>query len=285
LGELKKQHVEAVKAVTFKHSELELARSLDEKGASRLKLKVETLRAQITEGAPTEYAKLCDQIKVYKVKIADADTEIGRLKAVIANLAAAKQSKHEAEVKLDGKHVELERIRKTRSEWSYLKDACAKDGIRQLEIDAVVPRINLYANELLRVGQFNDMVKLITQDPEGREVLDLLTIDQDGDEVLLSNRSGGEKVWPLKTIRLAMARLNNEKSGRDFRTLLADEEDSPLSVENALRFVSLYRSIITPHAETGVSTFDDAYFITHKPECASLADHLLTFKKGVVEID
>uniref|UniRef100_A0A6M3L938 Uncharacterized protein n=1 Tax=viral metagenome TaxID=1070528 RepID=A0A6M3L938_9ZZZZ len=224
--------------------------------------------------------------------------EIKELKNVIFRGNAAMNERgldiHSVKIEISRKESAVEKLKTAQvrrglvtgesSEWKYLKDACSKDGLRALEIDAVVPSLNFYANELLYHAYGGETVKLITQDEEGREILDIMIIDRDGEETLLSNRSGGEKVWPLKTIRLAMARMNNEKSGRDFRTLLADEEDGPLSLDNARRFVSLYRAIVTAN-QAGVKTFDDCFYITHKPECVAMADHVLRFTGEGMEVE
>jgi hypothetical protein len=56
----------------------------------------------------------------------------------------------------------------------------------------MAPLITAKANELLSMA-FGPLftVKFRTQDEEGREVLDILTIGEDGEEVLLENLSGG----------------------------------------------------------------------------------------------
>lgn len=283
--DLEKQHGELVEKGKEKKAAMVRDAEMNANRVDNIERKVAEIRSTIDAEAEKKIIALNFKIESLKEGIKGLDFEEMRLKGEIIQHEKDLEQKQVDIKKLADLDAEQKRLSAERSRWAYLKDACSKDGLRALEIDAVTPKINEYANELLRLGQFPDMVKLITQDPEGKEILDLLCIDRDGDETLLSNRSGGEKVWPLKTIRLAMARINNEKSGRDFRTLLADEEDGPLSLENALRFVSLYRSIITPHPETGARTFDDCVYISHKSECVAMADHVLRFGKGGVEVE
>jgi len=165
-------------------------------------------------------------------------------------------------------------------EWTYLRDALSKDGLRALEIDAVAPSISAYANQIL----FNTFgpaysVKLRTQDDEGREVLDILAIEEDGKETLLEDLSGGEKVWSLKALRLAMTLIAKQKSARQFLSALADEEDGALDAGNAQNFIHLYRSFMD------AGGFEDCYFISHRPECIAMADHVLEFGNGGVSIN
>jgi len=283
--ELEKQHAELMQKGISKKEAMAAAAKMNATRVKNLEAKIADIRSTIDHAAEVAVSETKETIGDFKQQITTAEIEAGRLKSVISAFERDVLELQEAEKALAELEIEQKRLSKERGVFAYIKDACSKDGLRALEIDAVTPAINEYANELLRKAEWNEMVKLITQDPNGREILDLLIIDRDGEETLLSNRSGGEKVWPLKTIRLAMARINNERSGRNFRTLLADEEDGPLSTENALRFVSLYRSIITPHPESGIKTFDDCYYISHKEACVAMADHVLTFKRGGVEVN
>ena len=166
------------------------------------------------------------------------------------------------------------------NEWNYLKNAVSKDGLRALEIDSVAPSISAYANQIL-LNTFGPAysVKLRTQDDEGRETLDILAIEEDGRETFLDDLSGGERVWSLKALRLAMTLISKEKSGKAFQTAMADEEDGPLDTGNARNFIQLYRSFM----ETG--GFESCYFISHRPECIELADSVLEFGNGGISIN
>ncbi len=191
----------------------------------------------------------------------------------------SEQETAEADLKkITGK---IARITHEKSEWDYLRNACGKNGLQALEIDGVAPLITNYANELLSQSFGpNFSVKLVTQDEEtGKEVLDIVVIRGDGSESLLENLSGGEKVWILKALRLAMTMVSKEKSGRNFTSFFADEEDGALDGEKALNFVGLYRSLM----ETG--GFDSCYYISHNPGVVAMADHQLVFSKGGITIE
>ena len=166
-------------------------------------------------------------------------------------------------------------------EWSYLKYACSKDGFRALEIDSVAPAIAAAANELLH-STFGSgtSIEIITQDPEtSKEILDIMVHTADGDCTEITMFSGGEKVWLLKACRLALTMISKERSGRIIQTCFADEEDGALDPDKALQFVNLYRAFIVQ------GDFHTGFFISHKPACIAMADHLITFSTSGVSIN
>jgi exonuclease SbcC len=76
-----------------------------------------------------------------------------------------------------------------------------------------------------------------------------------------------------------MTLISKEKSGKAFCTAMADEEDGNLDAGNAQNFIHMYRAFI----EAG--GFDDCFFISHRPECVAMADHVLTFGNGGITIN
>ena len=206
---------------------------------------------------------------------------VARLEAAISVIGKEIAAKADVEGKISALIAEHGKAADETAEWLYLKNACSKDGLRALEIDSVAPIISGYANDLL-TQTFGPQyaIKLRTQDEEtGKEVLDILTIRDDGSEVLLDNLSGGERVWSLKAMRLAMTLISKEKSGKSFTSFFADEEDGSLDGENAQNFIGLYRAFMK------AGGFDTGFFISHKPECVAMADYVLTFGNGKIVIE
>ncbi len=181
----------------------------------------------------------------------------------------------EAQKELEAVVANKSWLQKEISEWMYLKSKCSKDGLQALEIDGAAPEITEQANKLLSLA-FGPLysVKLVTQDADGKECLDIVVISEEGEEVLLDNLSGGQKIWCLMALRLGMTLLSKDKSGRDFRTAFFDESDGPLDPENALNYVNMYRAFM----KTG--GFNSLMFVSHKPSCRSLADNILVFQHG-----
>jgi exonuclease SbcC len=206
--------------------------------------------------------------------------QIGSLETEIQQCTREIQERETYQKELTRINSESVTIQDQINEWTYLRNAVSKDGLRALEIDSVAPAISAYANQIL----FNTFgseysVKLRTQDDEGREALDILALEEDGRETLLEDLSGGEQTWLLKALRLAMTLISKEKSGKAFCTAMADEEDGNLDAGNAQNFIHMYRAFI----EAG--GFDDCFFISHRPECVAMADHVLTFGNGGITIN
>ena len=225
-----------------------------------------------------EDAEFNKNLHALNIEMTDDKISSNREKASITRQKI--QEKEHAEKDLVARKAEYDRIRMEIHQWSYLRDACGKTGLQALEIDGVAPLVSGYANELLNQSFGpNFSVKLVTQNIDtGREVLDIVVIRGDGSETLLENLSGGEKVWILKALRLAMTLVSKEKSGRNFGSLFCDEEDGPLDSEKSQSFVGLYRSMMD------VGKFKDCFYISHNPDVVAMADHLIQFSGSGIEV-
>jgi len=203
------------------------------------------------------------------------EQELQEAWGTLARLQGEKARLEDVDRELSMAMTERGRFSREISEWTYLRNACSKNGLQALEIDGAAPLITGYANDLLAQA-FGPLytVRLRTQDDEGREVLDIVTIGEDGGEVLLENLSGGQRVWVLMALRLAMTLLSKEKSGRNFETAFFDELDGALDPDNAVNFISMYQSFM----KTG--GFKIIPFISHKTECRNMADNVLHFEYG-----
>lgn len=206
-----------------------------------------------------KYQSLCDNISSEISGLEVQEKELTRQEGIIENLKA-----------------ELMDVDREISEWRYLQFACGKDGLRALEIDGAAPAISAFANDLLSESYGADFsVRIRTQGDDGSEVLDVMVTTDNGNEVLLEKLSGGQKVWILKALRMGIICLSKERSGRDYQTLLCDEDDGALSSENAKNFIRLYRSTLQ---KTGMDT---CLFISHRPEALAIADHVIRFNGGI----
>lgn len=238
----------------------EILKSIDGEAETNLKTTQEGLKAD--EAALTTVNQ---QIDVQRQTLAGIQAELAALREVEAEIGKAEAEKG--------------RLTGETAEWTYIRNACSKTGLQALEIDGVCPNIQYEANKLLsQTFGPTFSIRIQTQDEEGKEVFWIWVIDENGDEALLEDKCGGEKVWLLKALRLSLTMLSKSKSGLNFQGAFADEEDGALSVKNAMIFVDLYRSLMN------TANFESVFFITHKPECLALADHIINFKKGGVEI-
>lgn len=233
---------------------------------------IKSAEKQINHEVETKTQAITAEIKSIKEDLAVMDCDREKILKTIHSLETQVREKDVAVLKLSDLKARQSKLSIEISEWAYLRDACGKNGLQALEIDSVAPVITGYANEYtLSAFGPNSAIKIRTIDDEGKECFDILIIDEDGEEVALGNRSGGQKVWPLKALRLAMSSINRDKSGRDFKTIFADEEDGALDADKAISFVKLYRAFIQQ------SDFKTCLYISHKAECVNMADHVINF--------
>jgi exonuclease SbcC len=207
--------------------------------------------------------------------LSNIEKNMNTIRASIMRFEADLEARSEVERDLESARLEKDKLQSDISDWTYLRNACGKNGLQAMEIDGAAPIITAFANDLLTQA-FGPLftVKFRTINEDGKECLDIIVISDDGEEILLDNLSGGQRVWVLMALRLAMTLLSKEKSGRNFETFYADELDGALDPENALNFVNMYRAFMK------AGGFKDGYFISHKPECRSMADHILMFEAG-----
>jgi exonuclease SbcC len=244
-------------------------------------LEIKNAKQNIDVLAENRLSDIQSVLASHRARMDEETASMARLEAAISVTGKEIAAKADVEGKISALIAEHGKATGETAEWLYLKNACSKDGLRALEIDSVAPIISGYANDLL-TQTFGPQyaIKLRTQDEEtGKEVLDILTIRDDGSEVLLDNLSGGERVWSLKAMRLAMTLISKEKSGKSFTSFFADEEDGSLDGENAQNFIGLYRAFMK------AGGFDTGFFISHKPECVAMADHVMIFGNGKIVIE
>ena len=237
--------------------------------------KIDEITASINVKAADTLDVINHHIESTANQIVETDRHISETTAKIAKLQGELSGITEATEQLKKAQEEKSKVSADIADWTYLKNACGKNGLQAMEIDGAAPIITGFANDLLSQA-FGSLytVKFQTQDENGKECLDIITITDDGEEVLLENLSGGQRVWVLMALRLAMTLLSKEKGGRNFETAFFDEMDGALDSYNAVNFVNLYKSFMQ------IGNFSTIPFISHKPECRSMADHILMFEPG-----
>ncbi|MFH2076127.1 MAG: hypothetical protein ABIJ57_12410, partial [Pseudomonadota bacterium] len=213
--------------------------------------------------------------EIETVRIPAVEKEIQSAREKIATIQAELTRIAAAETELETVKSERDRLAAQAARWKYLQIACGKNGLQALEIDGAAPLISARANELLFLGygpQFS--VRIDTQDNEGREDLDIKVISEHGEDSL-KMKSGGESVWLLHPIRLAMTLLSKEKGGGNWDFAAFDEITGALDSKGASdSFMRMYR----PFMEIG--QLRQIFYVTHQNECLAYADHKLCFENG-----
>jgi exonuclease SbcC len=227
---------------------------------TKIDIRISLINKDISESA--------NELLVLETKLNETRANIMKLEAELSSMAAV-------EKELQTANAEKSRLQQDIADWTYLRNACGKNGLQAMEIDGAAPIITAFANDLLTQA-FGPLftVKFRTINDEGKECLDIIVISDDGEEILLDNLSGGQKIWCLMALRLAMTLLSKEKSGKNFETFFADEIDGPLDPGNAVNFINMYQGFMK------LGGFKEGYFISHKTECRTLAQNSLVFEPG-----
>jgi exonuclease SbcC len=163
--------------------------------------------------------------------------------------------------------------------WRLLQQACGKDGIPALELDAAGPEVSRIANELLastfgaRFQIAFETVRLSRDKKKQIETFEIRVFGE-GDEQKIEDLSGGEAVWVETAIRLAIAAYMKQKSGRDIASRQFDEADGALSGENAQHYLDMIRK---SHDEGG---FYFTFIISHRQDLVGQIRQQIIFEKG-----
>lgn len=159
--------------------------------------------------------------------------------------------------------------------WTLLNRALGNDGIIAMSIDDAGPSISALCNSLLEDcygGRF--VVRISTQAATATGVLKesfLIHVEDTlrGEQKLLDDMSGGEKVWINECLVRAMALYMTQASGSKFKTLFSDESDGPLDPERKRQFMTMKRAVL----ERG--GYDREYLITQTPELLAMCDAVI----------
>ncbi len=234
------------------------------------------IEARIDSGTEDEMQSLVEELARDRKKLSGIGDDLSSIRAELVMIESDKKRIDDLEAEIKAIQDRKNRLIADAAEWSYLKNATGPNGLRAIEIDATAPLISRYTNDLFTatVGPTHS-IELRTQDDEGREVLLPVVTREDGSSEVIGQFSGGEKTWDLKALRLALTLVAKQKSGRDFRTAFADEEDGALDITAARSFIAMYREFLR------LGGFESIFFISHKPECVGLADHRIVFNGGI----
>jgi len=213
--------------------------------------------------------------EIETIRIPAVEKEIQAAREKIAILRAEIVRIEQAEKELAQVQEQRDLLTQNMSSWRYLQFGCGKTGLQNLRIDGAAPRIVYNANKLLSqaYGALYS-IRLETINEAGKEDLQIKVIMENGQEIYLDDLSGGQRVWVVQALWLAMSLLNQEKSGKQFTYFCADENDGALDPENAEKFTALYR----PFME--MAGLEQVIYISHKPSCRAMADHVLMFTHG-----
>ena len=223
------------------------------------------------EATESDLRKINDELEKYRT---DRDVQEGELRQIDRRLINIDEAKAEI--------FELERLWKEQIdnavEWRTLADACGRDGIQALELDALAPSITEAANEILTEAygpRFT--IEIRTQRVSGSgsrskmiEAFDIIVHDAEtGTEQGYDTLSGGEAVWVRKAIYDAFGIIGSQNTGRTFLTVFLDEADGALHAGAKAPYIRLIR------AAHELAKRTHTVLITHSKELQEMiAEHI-----------
>jgi DNA repair exonuclease SbcCD ATPase subunit len=167
----------------------------------------------------------------YQKKIGQFESEVK-----VCETAQAKANVKKATI-----NAEVQKL----SDWRLVEEACSKEGIPALELDASGGQISNIANDLLTRTfdtTFQIRFETIAEKQKGgtKEVFDIKVMkdDKERDIKLLS---GGQKVWIEKGIFESIAIYLSRSSDKQYLTSFSDESDGALSPTKKLLYLKMMR--------------------------------------------
>jgi len=220
------------------------------------------------DAATTLRHELMEKYTALKEEIARTEANIEAVKKNIADVA--KKEKEFSTLKEESQKAVSEG-----QEWELIAKAFSKDGIQALELDALAPGISETANRILE-SAYGDRFRIEIRTTriggagkKTKQIEDFLiyVIDsEDGEAVLLDDKSGGEAVWIKRAIYDAFAVIRKRNTNFSFLTCFQDETDGALDSASKTAYC---RMLEAAHAE---SKLRHTIIITHSNEVKAMIE-------------
>lgn len=227
----------------------------DDRGALNLKRECYELVKAEALALAEQLPKTAEfNIGYQEAKVADIRTQIDRDTRALASAETLLEQVAAAERDFADLSKSQASAEHQRVIWATLQEAYSRDGIPALIIDAAIPQIEEYANDLLtRLSDGRMSLRFATQKRTGSgiaETLDIFVSDATGERAY-EDFSGGEQLRVNLAVRIAIGQVLAQRSGATIRTLLLDEVCSPLDqagedalVESITRLQAMFDCIL-----------------------------------------
>jgi exonuclease SbcC len=184
-----------------------------------------------------------------------AEAELTRLRERVAEaIRITANARQKVEV-LKVRHEDKKNLTAARNDLArrvsllrQLEEACGRKGVQALLIEAALPEIEEYANDLLlRLTGGEMRIRFDTQrskkkDDAQIETLDIRISDSTGDRPY-ENYSGGEQFRVNFAVRLALSQVLARRAGARLRTLVIDEGFGSQDPEGRQRLVEAINTV------------------------------------------
>jgi exonuclease SbcC len=225
--------------------------------------------------AEARYKELSEQYTIVRTEIARTEADIEAVKKSLMEIE--EKEKEYTVLNGDSRSAVAES-----TEWELISKAFGKDGIQALELDALAPGISETANRILASAygdRFHIEIRTTRIGGAGKkmkQIEDFLiyVIDsEDGEAVLLDDKSGGEAVWIKRAIYDAFAVIRKRNTNFAFLTCFQDEMDGAL--DGAAK-TAYCRMLEAAHAE---SKLRHTIIITHSNEVKAMIEQKIEIEE------
>jgi exonuclease SbcC len=243
----------------------------------------ETELSRLAEGSDEflfeKLERECGEAETRRAELAERYTDckagIARLETLIDGLKKRAAETEAREKELRALAAEIAAFKTECSEWELIARGFGRDGVQALELDALAPGISETANRILASAygdRFSIEIQTVRMGGAGKKVKQIedfliYVIDaEDGEPVLLEDKSGGEAVWIKRAIYDAFAVIRKRNTGFAFLTCFQDETDGAL--DSAAK-TAYCRMLEASHVESGMR---HSVIITHSSEVKAMID-------------
>ncbi|MBE9137817.1 ATP-binding cassette family protein [Nodosilinea sp. LEGE 07088] len=187
-------------------------------------------------------------VERWETAIAQRQQQRDTLLAQLGALGQSRQQLEDLQQQLTSKQQELAAVRQRQRTYHELAVAFGRNGIQALMIENLLPQLEAETNHLLgRLSAHQLHVQFVTQRATKRgqgviDTLDILIADARGTRPY-ETYSGGEAFRVNFALRLALARLLAQRSGRSLQLLIIDEGFGTQDQQGCDRLVAAINAI------------------------------------------
>lgn len=227
------------------------------------------------EAAISRHAELIERYTAVKAEIARQEATIEAVRRVLTEIKAQEKELEDLKKQIFDSLCEG-------GAWDIIAKAFGKDGIQALELDALAPGISDTANRILE-SAYGDRFRIEIRTTriggvgkKTKQIEDFLiyVIDsEDGEAVLLDDKSGGEAVWIKRAIYDAFAVIRKRNANFAFLSCFQDEADGALDSAAKTAYISM---LAASHQE---SKMRHTIIITHSNEVKAMIDQKIDLEE------
>lgn len=259
----------------------ELTRQLDgfRTTAAREQARADELRAGLRPELETELAEAQAEHKRYQDLYRQTQGIEAQAAAALAQATQRLEDLSKDRQTIEAMKTALVSLKTEVAEWRLVEASI--EGVRDLELDALAPRIAEIATRLLESSGRPGRIEIDTQrlssgsGKRQRQIEDFIIfyVGQDGERQDIATCSGGEMVWQRKALYDAFSVIRARNARIRWTTALLDETDGALFPEDR---VDYFRMLTAGHKESGRF---QTILITQAAEIAEMAQTVIDVRE------